>query len=99
MTTRFVLSLIGAMAVSLSATAAMARPDTRTMSCDEVRSLIIQNGAIVLTTGQHTFDRFVAARPFCDYPNIPTRMSVPTTDTNSCIVYNCQRSLYDTSDN
>lgn len=99
MAMRCVLSLIGAMAVSLSATAAMARPDTRTMSCDEVRSLINRNGAIVLTTGQHTYDRFVAARPFCDYPNVPTRMSVPTNDTNRCVVYNCQRSLYDTWDN
>ena len=54
-------------ALLLTATAAQARPDARTMTCEAVRALIDERGAAVITTGRHTYKRFVAHRGFCLY--------------------------------
>jgi hypothetical protein len=70
---------------------AMARPDTRTMTCAQVQNLIERSGAIVLTTGRHTYDRYVTGFRYCERPYVPTATSVPTRDTRHCPVYNCQR--------
>lgn len=69
---------------------AQGRPDTRKMTCEQVQSLIHQRGGVVLTTGQYTYDRYVAGRRWCDYPAVPVSVRVPTKDTNSCMVKNCQ---------
>jgi hypothetical protein len=71
--------------------AASARPDTRSMTCAQTQKLIVRNGAIVLTTGRHTYDRYVASARFCSLPDVPTLTSVQTKDTGQCPVYNCQR--------
>ena len=71
--------------------AASARPDTRSMTCAQTHELIVRNGAIVLTTGRHTYDRYVASARFCSLPDVPTLTSVQTRDTRQCPVYNCQR--------
>jgi hypothetical protein len=71
--------------------AALARPDTRTMTCAQTQNLIVRSGAIVLTTGRHTYDRYVAASRLCAWPNVSTATYVRTRDTNRCVVYNCQR--------
>ena len=41
------------------------RPDARNMSCAETRALVQSRGAVVISTGQHTYDRFVASANFC----------------------------------
>ena len=49
-----------------------ARPDTRTMNCQQVQQLIQSKRAVVLTTGPDTYDRYV--RQFgneCDWPQVP----------------------------
>lgn len=71
---------------------AFARPDTRTMSCAEAQSVVERNGAIVLTTGPHTYDRFVAAGVRCELPYIPRLTYVPTRDEPQCpIGYTCRQ--------
>jgi hypothetical protein len=78
-------------AVLLAATGlASARPDTRTMSCEQLRDLIRSHRAVVLTTGPNTYDRYV--RQFgneCDWPEVPMSAYVPTRD-GRCPVYSCQ---------
>ncbi|TIN22045.1 MAG: hypothetical protein E5Y31_19240 [Mesorhizobium sp.] len=67
-----------------------ARPDTRTMSCGQLRQLIQSHRAVVLTTGSNTYDRYV--RQFgneCDWPEVPMSAYVPTRD-GHCPVYRCE---------
>ncbi|MDP2356614.1 MAG: hypothetical protein Q8M31_11220 [Beijerinckiaceae bacterium] len=65
---------------------AQGRPSTLGMSCSQAQSLVRSRGAIVLSTGGHTYDRFVSSRRFCapDEDEIPTW--APTRDTAQCLV-------------
>lgn len=74
---------------------AQGRPDARKLTCDQVQELIWQRGAAVITTGRHTYERFVAARQFCDMPNVPLPTRITTRDTNRCEVYSCQRDPFE----
>lgn len=81
--------LAAAAAVVLATTAgAYARPDARSMTCSQVRSLIRAEGAVVMTTGRHTYDRFVSTRGACLRPEIPWQTTVATRD-GQCPVYHC----------
>jgi len=76
-------------------TTAYARPDTRTMTCEETRRLIESHHSAVLTTGRNTYDRYV--RQFgndCDWPEVPVAASVPTRD-GQCRVYWCREPVFD----
>jgi hypothetical protein len=77
-------------ALLLAATSlAEARPDTRTMGCQELQQLIQSRRAVVLTTGPNTYDRYV--RQFgneCDWPDVPRSAYVPTRD-GRCPVHRC----------
>ncbi|KQU83419.1 hypothetical protein ASD99_17330 [Mesorhizobium sp. Root695] len=77
-------------AILLAATSlAEARPDTRTMSCEQLQQLIQSRRAVVLTTGPNTYDRYV--RQFgneCDWPDVPMSAYVPTRD-GRCPLYRC----------
>ena len=77
-------------ALVAAAGTAFARPDTRSMTCQQTQRLIIRSGAVVLTTGPHTYDRYVAGFRYCSRPNAPVRTYVPTRDYDNCPVYNCQ---------
>lgn len=59
------------------------------MTCAQVQALISQRGGVVLSTGQHTFDRYVANRNFCQHGEILKRDYVPTRDNNRCYVQRC----------
>ena len=66
-----------------------ARPDTRTMICQQIQQLIQSKRAVVLTTGPNTYDRYV--KQFgneCDWPQVPMLAYVPTRD-GRCPVYKC----------
>lgn len=76
-------------AISAVAVHAQGRPDSRAMSCGEVQALLDARGAAVLTTGQHVYDRYVAGRYFCRYPDMAVRATIATRDTASCPVYRC----------
>lgn len=89
-----------AMLAVLFATAAIpaiaqGRPDVRQMSCDQVQSLIARRGAVVLTTGRHLYDRYVASSRFCSYPEVATPVRVRTRDTDRCFIRNCQRDPFE----
>lgn len=77
-------------AIALTMTsAALARPDTRSMTCERVQSTIQSAGAIVMTTGRHTYQRFVRSGSYCLHPDVAWRASVQARDTNHCPVLNC----------
>jgi hypothetical protein len=73
-----------------TASAALARPDARNMTCEQAQRLIERSGAVVMTTGRHTYDRFVGGRGQCSWPEVPMVTYVRTSDTRQCPVYNCQ---------
>ena len=70
---------------------AQSRPSTVDRSCEASRALVARNGAIVLGTGGHTYDRFVASRNFCQYDELLDPAFVPSGDTAQCFVgYRCK---------
>ncbi len=89
------LGAIAAVAFAVAAGAALAqRPDTRQMSCGDVRNLIADTGGIVLTTGQFTYDRYVSSSYFCERPYVARPAYVPTLD-GQCPVLECGDPLFD----
>lgn len=71
---------------------AQARPDTRAMSCAQAQDLVRRAGAIVLSTGPLTYQRFVTDRRFCDRTEVLQVEYAPTRDTAQCpVAYRCDR--------
>lgn len=69
---------------------AQGRPDVRTMTCGEVRALVDQNRAIVLTTGRYTYDRYVSNQRYCPIGFATKPAWVDTSDQRDCrIGYTC----------
>jgi hypothetical protein len=84
--------LSGGLAIAgvTAAGAQSGRPNSTAMTCGQVQSLINQRGAVVLSTGRHTFDRYVANRNFCQHGEFLKREYVPTRDTPRCYVQRCE---------
>lgn len=83
----------------LPATLALARPDSRTMSCDEAAGLVRSEGAIVLSTGANTYDRFVANASRCFPGEVAVKAYVPTRDASKCAVGSlCREPFFERSD-
>ncbi len=71
--------------------AAIARPDTRAMTCAQAQALVKQQGAVVMSTGTHTYQRFVSTRAYCDRSEITWPLYAPTRDNAQCFVaYYCK---------
>ena len=90
--TKLVMAAVTGGALLAAPTLAVAqsgRPNTTTMSCGQVQSLIKQRGGVVLSTGRYTFDRYVDNRSFCQHGEITQRDYVPTRDNNRCLVWRC----------
>lgn len=83
--------ILTALALIVAGTSlAEARPNTLTMSCAQATALVSRAGAIVLSTGAHTYDRYVANNGFCipGQATLPAR--VPTADDPYCTIgYTC----------
>lgn len=78
---------------------AQGRPDVRNMSCAEARSLVWQQGAAVLSTGRHTYDRYVSSERFCAVGNVAERAYVGTRDASTCAIgYTCEADMSDRRD-
>ena len=75
----------GLFATGGQALAQAGMPDTRKMSCADVRALVAKRGAVLLATGPNTFDRYVRDNSFCSYPDQVDPQWVPTLD-GSCNV-------------
>lgn len=74
-----------------SAAIAQSRPDTRKMDCVSVRKLVETRKAIVLSTGDNTYDRFVSTQQSCSREEITVPAYARTTDYTGChIGYTCQ---------
>ena len=60
------------------------------MTCAQVRDLVFGSGAIVLTTGRYTYDRYVADEHFCPIGYMTREAWIATSDTGACPVgYTC----------
>ena len=74
------------------ATGALAQqaPLTVGMRCSQASDLVANRGAIVLRTGQYTYDRYVRSQAFCLSTEFTRPSWVPTADTPNCFVgYTC----------
>lgn len=78
-----------ALAASQPASAQSGRPLSTAMTCAQVQGMINQRGAVVLSTGQYTFDRYVANRNFCQHGEVAGKDTVPTRDNAYCYVRLC----------
>lgn len=78
-------------ALMLGSSLAYARPNTLAMSCAEAYDLVMANGAVVLSTGEYTYDRFVAHQGFCELGEETEAAWVPTADDAQCFIgYTCK---------
>ncbi len=67
---------------------AQRRPDTLTMTCQQVGALVRAQGAIVLGTGPHVFDRYVADGRFCSLNEVAAPSPLRTRDAARCFSAN-----------
>jgi hypothetical protein len=63
---------------------AQGRPSTTTMTCRAAGALVAQQGAIVLSTGPQTYDRYVRSGNFCPTGLFPRPAFVATRDNPQC---------------
>jgi hypothetical protein len=85
-----ILTILVAVMVAQAALA-QSRPQTPARSCAANREIVAANGAIVLGTGGHTYDRFVRHRGFCQFDEYADPAWVPARDTPQCFVgYRCK---------
>ncbi len=77
--------------VTMGPAAAQRRPDSLSMSCRSVQALVARSGAMVIGSGPHIYDRFVADRRFCAVTQITRPAWIRSADTASCFVgYTCE---------
>jgi hypothetical protein len=82
--------LSSAVLVLLATAPLAARPSTLGMTCAEAQALVARQGAIVMSTGQHTYDRFVAHPGFCMTAEWARPATAPTSDSPACpLGYTC----------
>ncbi len=75
---------------------AQARPSSQAMVCDQAQNLVRSRGAVVLGTGQFTYDRYVVHRGFCAATESVRPAWVPTRDNPQCFVgYTCRELEFD----
>ncbi len=73
---------------------AAARPDTRYMSCAAATSIVQANGAVILSTGRFTYDKYVKNHAYCNLNEVLRKAYVPTSDTRRCrIGFVCKNKL------
>ncbi|MCB1422767.1 MAG: hypothetical protein KDJ69_09935 [Nitratireductor sp.] len=86
---RFNTALAGiltAASVLAVAPAAEARIDARKLTCQQARSLVQQQGAIVMSFTNTAYDRVVRNRQFCNHGMITKPLFVQTLDHPKCHV-------------
>lgn len=79
---RFLVALI--VLAFLADSAAAERPSTLSMSCTGARALVAKRGAVVMSTGANTYQRFVASPGYCDAGEYAYTASAPTRDHQQC---------------
>lgn len=81
---------VSMLAASVLPAMAQGRPDARAMSCERVQAMIAERGAVVLTTGRHTYDRYVLDGRFCDMRKVARPMTITTKGGEACVVFECR---------
>ena len=89
------LAFLFVIAVAANASVAeAARLSTVGMSCAQAAATVAGSGAIVLSTGQFTYDRFVAHAGFCMHDEVAKPVVAPTLDSPYCSIgYRCERRM------
>ena len=73
---------------------AQQRLSTLNLTCGQAQQIVRARGAVVLSTGTYTYDRFVTDRRFCEFNEGLELALVPTRDTPQCpIGYRCRSQL------
>ncbi len=72
------------LALGFAMPVAEARVNTVNLSCRQAQDIVHSRGAIVMSTGRNTYDRFVADRSYCPFGDYVKRAYVPTRDRRSC---------------
>jgi len=87
--------VIGLIAVSSSQALAISRVDTHNKSCAAVKSIISNEGAVILRypskqdASRTLYDRYVRDRHSCQLGQVTDRTTVPTADNPACRVERC----------
>lgn len=90
------MSLISALLILPAIAAAQGRPSTLNMTCGEAAATVASYGAAVLTTGEHTYERFVVHQGHCQPGERAQSAFAPTLDSEACnIGYTCELRLED----
>lgn len=64
---------------------AQARPDVRKMTCSQAQAMVQQQGYVVFTFTDNTYDKVVSSIRYCDpSDNALQRVIVSTSDRNRC---------------
>jgi hypothetical protein len=74
----------------LSASVADARESTLAMTCAQANALVAQRGAVVLSTGRYTYNRFVARRGSCNLGEYGVSGWAPARDGRCRIGFVCR---------
>ena len=87
-----------AFAASLVASAAIAQdgPNLRNMQCSEAQSMVKTKGAVVLSSGTYTYNRYVKDAAFCGEDMYLRPAWAKTQNSKSCFVgYTCSDNTND----
>jgi hypothetical protein len=93
--TQIAVMTIAAMMLAQPALA-ISRYNTTTLTCDQLRQRVINEGAAILrypstrVANMMLYDRYVTRNALCDPHEYAERAFVPTKDTARCPVLNCQ---------
>jgi hypothetical protein len=71
-------------------TAAQGRPSTLDLTCGQAAALVARSGAVVLSTGRHTYARFVSSARYCAAAEFAYLRRAPTRDGMCRVGYVCE---------
>lgn len=77
-------TLICAIALLMAGDALAQRPYTPGMTCRQAQNLLGSRGAVVMSTGQHTYERFVVSGRYCEVAEWAYTAYAPTSDARNC---------------
>ncbi len=83
---RHMLSALSLIVLGTSGASSQNRPDVRQMTCGVAQDIVRKSGAIVLTTGPHTFDRYVVHRGYCSPGEMTVAAFEQTVNGSACFI-------------
>ncbi len=75
---------IATLLISATAAQSQGRPDTRYMSCAQASYLVQSRGAIVMSTSNFKYRKYVKNHAYCNINESLKNAYVPTADTRRC---------------